>query len=72
MASAPLKERPAERRCGELLARTEKAKGAAQPNWKTRSDDATTLKDMGLSKDESSRYQQLAAIQEKCRSLPTT
>ena len=52
----------AERRCGELLARTDKAKGAARADWKTRSDDATTLQDMGLTKNESSRYQQLAAM----------
>jgi hypothetical protein len=59
----------AERRCGELLARTEKSRGAAEPGTArgtTRSNDATTsaltLAQMGLTKDESSRYQQLAAM----------
>lgn len=57
----------AERRCGELLRVTEKNKGAAEPgtqrgttpsNGTTAS--APTLADMGLTRDESSRYQQLA------------
>lgn len=55
----------AERRCGELLARTEKNTGArgAGPIAVERYDrDTPTLADMGLSKDESSRYQQLAAM----------
>ena len=59
----------AERRCGELLTRTEKNMGATAPGTArgtTRSNDATastpTLADMGLTKDESSRYQQLAAM----------
>lgn len=58
----------AERRCGELLSTTEKNKGATVPGTNrgiTRSDDSTaspTLADMGLTKDESSRYQQLAAM----------
>jgi hypothetical protein len=54
----------AERRCGELLARTEKHNGGHA--MKARSNDATevppTLAQMGLTKDESSRYQQLAAM----------
>lgn len=54
----------AERRCGELLARTEKQHGGHA--MKARSNDATevppTLAQMGLTKDESSRYQQLAAM----------
>lgn len=54
----------AERRCGELLARTEKHEGG-RPTA-NRSNDATgsalTLAQMGLTKDESSRYQQLAAM----------
>lgn len=54
----------AERRCGELLARTEKHEGG-RPTV-NRSNDATgsvpTLAQMGLTKDESSRYQQLAAM----------
>lgn len=53
----------AERRCGELLASTERAPAGRKGN---RSDDTTdsppTLADMGLTKDESSRYQQLAAM----------
>lgn len=55
----------AERRCGELLAVTEKNKGAAGSRSAIaveRCDrDCLTLAEMGLSKDESSRYQQLAA-----------
>lgn len=54
----------AERRCGELLASTEKRNGGHA--MKARSDYSTevppTLSDMGLTKDESSRYQQLAAM----------
>lgn len=54
----------AERRCGELLTHTEKRNGGHA--MKARSDDSTevppTLADMGLTKDESSRYQQLAAM----------
>jgi hypothetical protein len=55
----------AERRCGELLAKAERAK--AGDNQHTRSSDGarTTLKAMGLTYDESSRYQQLAAMPEK-------
>ena len=55
----------AERRCGELLARTEKNKGATVRGGMAveRHDRHTpTLADMGLTKDESSRYQQLAAM----------
>lgn len=55
----------AERRCGELLARTEKNTGAkgAGPIAVERYDRNTpTLAQMGLTKDESSRYQQLAAM----------
>lgn len=54
----------AERRCGELLATTEKNTGGRPSD--NRSNDATsfapTLADMGLTRDESSRYQQLAAM----------
>lgn len=54
----------AERRCGELLTATEKRNGGHA--MKARSNDSTkvppTLGDMGLTKDESSRYQQLAAM----------
>jgi hypothetical protein len=54
----------AERRCGELLTSTQRAP-AGRPGV-NRSNDATnyppTLAQMGLTKDESSRYQQLAAM----------
>lgn len=57
----------AERRCGELLRVTEKntgAMGTGSNQHQVRSNDATapTLADMGLTRDESSRYQQLAAM----------
>lgn len=54
----------AERRCGELLSQSELRNGGHA--MKARSNDATevppTLAEMGLSKSESSRYQQLAAM----------
>ena len=59
----------AERRCGELLARTEKNTGARMNGGGefpvvARCDhrEAPTLADMGLTKNESSRDQQLAAM----------
>lgn len=55
----------AERRCGELLASTERARPEDNLKCGPKSHDATTgptLADMGLTKDESSRYQQLAAM----------
>ena len=57
----------AERRCGELLRNTEKnhgARGTGSNQHQVRSNDSTTptLADMGLTRDESSRYQQLAAM----------
>lgn len=57
----------AERRCGELLAKTEKnagARGIGSNQHQVRSHDSTapTLLAMGLTRDESSRYQQLAAM----------
>ena len=60
----------AERRCGELLRTTDKNKGAAgvgsnqYRKAELPSNDATapTLSDMGLTRDESSRYQRLAAM----------
>lgn len=55
----------AERRCGELLAKTEKKRGAAGIGTSAvQRDDRTppTLDEMGLTKNESSRYQQLAAM----------
>lgn len=60
----------AERRCGELLARTKKntgARGAGSNQHEVRSHDTTapTLAQVGLTKDESSRYQQLAAMPEQ-------
>jgi hypothetical protein len=61
----------AERRCGELLRATEKnvgARGQLQGSRdglavvsRDRQTEAPTLSDMGLTRDESSRYQQLAA-----------
>jgi hypothetical protein len=58
----------AERRCGELLVRSERAKPGDNQHTRS-SNDATTCKptlaDMGLSKNESSRYQQLAAMPEE-------
>lgn len=55
----------AERRCGELLTQTEKNQGArgVGPIAVERYDrNAPTLADMGITKDQSSRYQQLAAM----------
>ena len=51
-----------ERRCGELLrdsaARGERSTGGKPSNDAT----VTTLSDIGLTRDQSSRYQQLAAM----------
>lgn len=58
----------AERRCGELLTQTERNKGATvKGRMAVERHDAhnATLADMGLTRDESSRYQQLAAMPEK-------
>lgn len=54
----------AERRCGELLASTERAPaGRPSANTSNRTTDSPpTLAEMGLTRDESSRYQQLAAM----------
>jgi len=52
----------AERKAGQLLATGEKNKGTAQP---TRSSDTTTLRDLGISKDQSSKWQQLAGVPER-------
>lgn len=55
----------AERRCGELLSKTEKNTGVRHVGSAVERCDhrkTPTLADMGLSKDESSRYQQLAAM----------
>ena len=60
----------AERRCGQLLSEMEKAKGARgnasnQYQKEVQSNDATaprTLAEMGVTKDQSSKWQKLAAI----------
>ncbi len=51
----------AERKAGELLSAMEKNKGAASP---TRSQAATTLKEIGITKSQSSRWQQEAELSE--------
>lgn len=54
----------AERRCGELLAATERAPAGRPPKNPSAdtSNSPPTLEEMGLTYDESSRYQQLAAM----------
>lgn len=58
----------AERACGELLRVAPKAKGSAQPGVGRkgaagmRSDGTTALSDLGISKDQSSEWQKLAAV----------
>jgi hypothetical protein len=55
----------AERKCGELLARTEKntgAKGVGKSALPVLEGTPPTLAEMGISHNESSRYQQLAAM----------
>ena len=52
----------AERRCGELLARTAETGERASRGKPAETSQASTLSDMGLTRDESSRYQQLAAM----------
>ena len=55
----------AERRAGELLKETQKEKGAAEKGWnKTVSNDTTALSDMGISRDQSSKWQKIASITE--------
>jgi hypothetical protein len=61
----------AERRVGQLLAEMDKAKGAAEPGTnrgatRSHADTASprTLSDMGISKTQSARWQQLAAVPE--------
>lgn len=49
----------AERRCGELLQETELSKGAATKRGQTA---LPRLEDMGLNKDQSSKFQQLANV----------
>jgi hypothetical protein len=65
----------AERRCGELLAEMEKAKGSARPGVGRAGNNAVagcckitqprTLADLGLTKDQSSKWQKLAAVPEE-------
>ena len=60
----------AERKVGQMLKDMEKAKGARQPGTHrgtTRLHDGTasTLSDMGISKQQSSRWQKLAEVNEK-------
>ena len=57
----------AERKVGQLLARTEKAKrgpdkATGQRSQRTTSDDAPTLADLGITKDQSSQWQKLGAM----------
>jgi hypothetical protein len=49
----------AERKCGELLAQTVEHGGDRKSDSRS---DAPTLNEMGITKDQSSRYQQLAAM----------
>jgi hypothetical protein len=59
----------AERRCGELLKEIDKAKGGEQYHGQSTGNTVVpvtpTLDDMGLSKNQSSKYQQLANVPEK-------
>lgn len=59
----------AERKCGEMLRSSEKAKGGKPMQERYRSCDTTsngaTLADMGISKDQSSRWQKLADMPEE-------
>jgi hypothetical protein len=58
----------AERKAGKLLRAMKKAKGAAQPGigraGGTRSDGPTALRDLGISKEQSSNWQKLADVPE--------
>lgn len=56
----------AERKCGELLAQMPKAKGG-NPNLPTgnKAEPVATLTDLGISKRQSSEWQQLAGVPEK-------
>ncbi len=60
-----------ERRAGEMLHSTNRAKGAAKKGWKTVSHDATALRELGVSRTQSSRWQSIAALPEtEIMSLP--
>ena len=68
----------AERRCGELLrgnlaTPAERGERGANVRWGSKSNETTSqappLADMGLTKDESGRYQQLAAMPDRPASL---
>lgn len=68
MAATELRVR-AERRMGEALRDAEKAKGAAREGWNQTPSSSTTafiapptLSEIGITRDQSSRYQQIAAI----------
>jgi hypothetical protein len=56
----------AERKAGELLAKMDKAKGSAQPgvgrSGRMPSDDTRTLSGLGITYDQSSQWQRLAAV----------
>jgi hypothetical protein len=59
----------AERRCGELLAQMEKAKPPgdnqyAKVDRSSNTTEAKTLSEMGITKDQSSKWQKLAAVPE--------
>ena len=61
----------AERKCGELLSEMEKAKrgadknGSGQRSQRTTPESPKTLAEMGVSKDQSSKWQQLAKVPDK-------
>ena len=52
----------AERRCGELLTRSAETGERAARGKPAEMSNAATLSDMGLTRDESSRYQSLASM----------
>lgn len=63
----------AERRCGELLRDSERNKGATVKGGmavERRDTRSVTLAEMGLTRDESSRYQQIASMSAATRRRP--